>query len=240
MTLVDRETGEVAAQSSPEEARQRADRIKVGVEAVWHLVVEAYQKRDWSALGYSSWDDYTTREFGTARLRLPREERQEVVASLREAGLSVRAIEAATGVSRPTVIKDLREAEVVKSSPPARDVTPNFKSSMSNARHSGSSEKAAGATPTTPAAKVTGTDGKQYNAASPSKPKPRRAPITDAAGSAGWDLRKVVERLQRICDDDRLPANKEEVAARLRDHLSFTVEVCQDLLDLLGPAKEDQ
>jgi len=69
-------------------------------------------------------------------------------------------------------------------------------------------------------------------------PITRRAPITDAAGTAGWDLRKVVERLQRICDDDRFPANKEEVAARLRSHLSFTVEVCQDLLDLLGHPKE--
>lgn len=38
-----------------------------------------------------------------------REERQEVVASLRENGLSVRAISAATGVSDKTVMKDLRQ-----------------------------------------------------------------------------------------------------------------------------------
>ena len=39
---------------------------------------------------------------------LPREGRQETVRSLREAGLSLRAIQSATGVSRPTVISDVR------------------------------------------------------------------------------------------------------------------------------------
>lgn len=47
-------------------------------------------------------------EFGSSRLRLPREERQEVVASLRESGLSIRAIEAATGLGRGTVERELR------------------------------------------------------------------------------------------------------------------------------------
>lgn len=237
MTLVDPETGEVVAQSSPEEARQRADRIKVGVEAVWHLVVEAYQRRDWAALGYASWDDYQTREFGTARLRLPREERQEVVSSLRDAGLSIRAIAAATGNSDQTVQRDLRQVKQITT--PARDVTPNFKNSAPPRRASQDRpSRAAGGADSTPAAKVTGTDGKTYKASVPSKP--RRAPITDAARTAGWDLRKVAERLQRICDDDRFPANKEEVAALMRSHLSFTVEVCHDLLDLFGqpPTKE--
>ncbi|WP_217157572.1 hypothetical protein [[Mycobacterium] fortunisiensis] len=56
---------------------------------------------------------------GTSRLRLPREERTEVVSSLRESGLSLRAIEAATGISRKTVIKDLAAADqVVESAPP--------------------------------------------------------------------------------------------------------------------------
>lgn len=110
--------GEIV-QSSAEEARRRADRIKVGVEAVWQLIVEAYQKRDWVALGYASWDDYTTREFGTSRIKLPREERQEVVQSLRDAGLSTRAIAAATGVDRKTVRRDL---EVGEMGPPARPV----------------------------------------------------------------------------------------------------------------------
>src|SRR3954453_23391312 len=88
---------------SADYARNLTDRIKVAVEGTWHLITEAYTSRASSALGYRTWDDYCTREFGTSRLRLPREERQEVVASLREIGMSVRAIAAATGEPRSTV-----------------------------------------------------------------------------------------------------------------------------------------
>lgn len=92
---------------SATEARAVTDRIKVGVEAVWELITQAYVQRAWSALGYVSWDDYCTREFGTSRIRLPREERAEVVASLRESGLSIRAITAATGLGVGTVHREL-------------------------------------------------------------------------------------------------------------------------------------
>ncbi|WP_156664677.1 hypothetical protein [Mycobacterium sp. 852002-51057_SCH5723018] len=54
------------------------------------LITQAYMHRAWDALGYSSWDDYCIREFGTTRLRLPREERAEVVTSLRESGLRLK------------------------------------------------------------------------------------------------------------------------------------------------------
>jgi hypothetical protein len=80
---------------SPVQARDLTDRIKVGVEAVWELVKQAYISRAWSVLGYDSWDDYCTREFGNSRLQLPREERSGVIASMREIGMSTRAIAAA-------------------------------------------------------------------------------------------------------------------------------------------------
>lgn len=91
---------------SASQARELTDRIKVGVEAIWELVKQAFQSRAWAALGYDSWDDYCTREFGTSRIRLPREERQEVVASMREIGMSTRAIASATGVSQKTISRD--------------------------------------------------------------------------------------------------------------------------------------
>ena len=215
MTLVDRETGEILADISAEDARTLTDRIKVGVEAVWHLIAEAYQRRAWAALGHSSWDDYCTREFGTSRLRLPREERQEVVASLRESGLSIRAIATATGIGRRQVQEIT--SQVAPSDTPDRqaEVEPRFKASMK-----------------APAPKVTGTDGKTYPAkpAAPAQP-PRRAPLADAAQKAGWEFRKAVERLERIAADDRFAANKEQVAAHLEGHLSYAIEVCQDLID---------
>ena len=102
-----------------DEARVLTDRIKVGVDAVWELIKQAYQSKAWSALGYSSWDDYCTREFGTSRIRLPREERQEVVASMREIGMSVRAISSATGDSYGTVRSELAAREQNCSPDPA-------------------------------------------------------------------------------------------------------------------------
>lgn len=61
-------------------------------------------------------------------------------------------------------------------------------------------------------------------------PAQRRKPLTDAARDAGWDLRKAVERLQRITADDRFASNKQQVAPQMRSHLENAVEVCQDLL----------
>jgi len=92
---------------NPTEARALIERIKTNIAAVWELVTQAYTRRAWSALGYESWDDYCAQEFGTSRLRLPREERTEVISSLREAGLSVRAISATTGYSAGTVHGEL-------------------------------------------------------------------------------------------------------------------------------------
>jgi len=90
-----------------EEARALTDRIKIAVEGTWQLIREAYTSRTWAVLGYDSWDAYCTDEFGETRLRLPREERQEVVASLRDSGLSTRAIASATAMSEATVRRDL-------------------------------------------------------------------------------------------------------------------------------------
>lgn len=76
---------------------------------------------------------------------------------------------------------------------------------------------------------VIGIDGKTYKR--PEKKAPRRRPLPDAARDAGWELRKSVERLERIAADDRFAANKDQVAAHLRGHLNHAIEVCQDLLD---------
>lgn len=211
MSLVDRSTGEVVVDLSPDDARVLTDRIKVGVEAVWHLIVEAYNGGAHRALGYVSWDDYCVREFGTSRIRLPREERQEVVASLRESGLSIRAIAAATGISDQTVQRDL---------------------SCSESLHDDTSEADVPAE----SPKVVGIDGKRYDATPLPKVKERaayRSPLPDMARSAGWEFRKSIERLERIAADDRFSTNREQVAMHLRGHLSYAVEVCQDLLDQL-------
>lgn len=85
---------------------------------------------------------------------------------------------------------------------------------------------------------MTGLDGKSYTA--PAAPAaPRRKALTDSAKDIGWDLRKAADKLTRLTEDDRYARNKEEVAALIRGHLMFTVEVCQDLLDNFNQPQED-
>ena len=88
-------------------ARDLTDQIKTGMESVYHLIRSAYRGRAWAVLGYRSWDDYVTREFGNLHLRPPLEYRQDVVLSLREAGMSARAIATATQLSKSTVHREL-------------------------------------------------------------------------------------------------------------------------------------
>lgn len=145
MTLVDTDTGEVIELLAEAEARELTAAIRGNLVATWDLISEVYSRRGWAALGYSDWDTYCATEFAGSRIKLPSEERRDVIRSLRDAGLSTRAIAAATGTSRNTVRSDLKQ--VGQSDPPDRsEVEPRFKGS-----------------PSKPAAKVVGTDGKTYS-----------------------------------------------------------------------------
>lgn len=94
---------------TPEQARELTDKIRVNLDNIWELVTEAYTAGAHRALGYASWDAYCTTEFGSNRIKLPREERPETIRSLYEAGLSIKSIVSATGADRNTVRKDLRQ-----------------------------------------------------------------------------------------------------------------------------------
>lgn len=99
---------EVIADLTADEAQALTERIKVQAENLWADITEAYRRRAWAVLGYETWDAYTAAEFGSLRLRLPREERQEIVCSLRESGMPIRAIASATGADAKTVQADLK------------------------------------------------------------------------------------------------------------------------------------
>lgn len=90
-----------------DEAKRRVDRVKSGVERIWDDLVVLYRERAWFVLGYQSWDALCDAEFGGTRIALPRQQRQDVVCDLREAGMSTRAIAAAVGVAQDTVRRDL-------------------------------------------------------------------------------------------------------------------------------------
>jgi len=91
------------------EARALTERIRLAADDLWELIVIAYQSKTWKVLGYDTWDDYVGRELGDLKIRLPKEDRREIVATLRDNGLTLSAISAATGYDRKTVTNDLRE-----------------------------------------------------------------------------------------------------------------------------------
>jgi hypothetical protein len=101
----------VEAEEMPlDTARALTDQIRDQSESLWELIKIAYTHRAWAALGYDSWDAYVEAEF-RGSLALPREDRAEVIMSLRDAGLSIRAIVSATGTSIGTVHRDLDDAD---------------------------------------------------------------------------------------------------------------------------------
>jgi hypothetical protein len=102
--------GDIFPVLESQDARELTRQIKVGLEHSHTLIIAAYRGQVWTSLGYSSWDSYCQGEFGNLTLQPPREERQAVVLSMREAGMSTRAITSATGLSKGTVGRELEDA----------------------------------------------------------------------------------------------------------------------------------
>lgn len=95
-------------------ATRRAETIRQGMisyAAAMEAIGEAFENRDWVALGHKDWDTYCEKEFSEKRLKLTREQREQAVLAFRGAGMSTRAIAAALGVDDKTVRNDLRGAE---------------------------------------------------------------------------------------------------------------------------------
>lgn len=209
---------------SPEQARDLTDRIKTGLEITWQLVIEAYQSRAWAALGYATWDDYCHRELevGRSHIQLPRENRQEVVRSLSEAGMSTRAITAATGAGYGTVHRDLGAGEGDLDTGPSGDP---------NGSPDGEQQKQG---------VVEGIDGKSYASTVPEtakpkpepKPKPKRRPFPGQFSKAVHDLSKALHKIERLRDDDRYRSSRDALSSS-RPELRRAADVIKTVVDEL-------
>lgn len=228
-------------QSTVEEARARTERIRAGLDSL-HMtrvdIADAYRAQDWTTLGYDSWEAYVSAEFVGARLRVPREERRELVSSLRSAGMSARAIASATGVGVGTVSRDL-------------STVPNGTVEEPPATVTGVNGKTYSASQSTPTVSdlIDGDDLAELNGGDPAEPieaeivddqpapaapKPRRKPIADAARAVAVDGRSWARRLQRLVDDDRFGRNRQAVGGVLRaelDEVRRTVDQAQAAID---------
>lgn len=61
-----------------------------------------------------------------------------------------------------------------------------------------------------------------------------RRPLPDAARDAGWRLRKAVESVEHLMADDRLRANKDQVAVKLGGHLQYAADACARMASQLN------
>ncbi|MBC3193836.1 hypothetical protein H7X46_22500 [Pseudonocardia sp. C8] len=209
------------AEATPEQARQLTDRIKITVEGAWELIRQAHVSRAWAALGYLSWDEYCDREFGTSRLKLPREERREVVASMREHGMSVRAIASATGQGYGTVQRDVSASGDPSGSPDSPEST-----APSPREHRGERQPA----------EITGLDGKTYT--SPTMPTSmRRSPLPQQFLALHRDLIRVSNRLSKLHGDDRFTANAATIAEANLPELERAAAVLNPLIDDLRSSR---
>lgn len=160
-------------------AEELTEAIRGQLGDLWDLVKAAYAERAWVPLGHDSWDAYCAAEFAGKQIRLPREERPETVRSLRDAGMSVRAIASATGLGRGTVARALDDDT---SGVPNGTPEPDDQALDLGAGHA-------------PPAKVTGADGKRYDRSRPTSANmPRDIPAAPdpattepAAATTGWD-----------------------------------------------------
>lgn len=90
-------------------AERRAIRIRAGRIHVQEWVTDvtaAAADGDWRELGYESWDAYCDVIIGV-RIQLPRADRREFVLTMRQAGMSTRAIGTALGLGQTQVRRDL-------------------------------------------------------------------------------------------------------------------------------------
>lgn len=210
----------VSVDLSAVEARELTDRIRQTLRVGHDLIVRAFEGRAWTALGYESWDAYCAGEFADARMvRLDREQRREIVAQMRDAGMSTRAIGSAIGASVGTVHQDIAATVQNRTDEPAAITSLDGRirpaTRPAPAVHHGQ-----------PVDTITGEIGVER--------QPNRRPLVDAFFDATRDLARVTERLARLAEDDRWPRNAEQVTAKHRSDLIRAVDALTGVLNRMS------
>jgi len=193
------------------EARKLTEKIRITAhnyadarQKLQQYVAEAKAGNAHLALGYASWTAYLSEVLGEEPMRLARGERQEMVQMLSAEGMSTRAIAPIVGAARNTVMSDLNE--VAQFEPPAQ---------------------------------VQGMDGKTYARSAPQPeptepPAPKRQPLTEQFFNTVYDLKRNVERLHKLTEDDRYPSNKEKVALKHESDLQRLAATLAEVLQTMN------
>ena len=244
------ETGEVIEEMTRVEAERitsriadKLDSIADDYEQVLPLIGEALTRNAWKSLGYASPTDYVSERFSGSLKRLPLEVRRPVVKELSEAGMSTRSIAPVIGASRMAVQRDLDSGVT------HRDTSPVPKSDaelLAGAEWSpedmgdeprftddhGRVQAVTGNWGLPKSEKILGPDGKTYTRPQPKEqPTDRRPPLPEQIFNAVYDLGKVVDRLERLVEDDRFSRIKEEVASKHESDLNRNIDAMQGIIN---------
>lgn len=243
------ETGEVIEEMTSIEAERitsriadKLDSIADDYEQVVPLIGEALTRNAWKSLGYASPTDYVSERFSGSLKRLPLEVRRPVVKELSEAGMSTRSIAPVIGASRMAVQRDLDsgvthrdtspapkpDAELLAGaewSPETDEDEPRFTDEP------GHIQPVTGNWGLPKSEKILGPDGKQYTRPEPKEPVDRRPPLPEQIFNAVYDLGKVVDRLERLVEDDRFSRIKEEVASKHESDLNRNVDALHGIIN---------
>lgn len=223
----------ITVSMSHAEAERLTERLRIAVvnyadarQKVQALIEQAQAGRAWEVLGFQSWTAYVSEVLGEQPMRLPREERREMVAMLSSTGMSTRAIAPVVGVSHMTASNDLNAG--VKTFTPAPSSTAGEQ--FCSPEQSATTPVAAEAP-----APVQGMDGKTYARSARTQPaQPRRTPLTDTFFNATVDIHTKAETLTRLVADERFPRNREEVARRNRNDLLNTITALNAVVEALS------
>lgn len=162
MTSLSVTLDEEAARRLTERIRSLAVVAKEQLERLQGLLAEARDGEAWRTLGYQSWTHYLSDVMGEQPLRLPRDQRQEIVGYLAGEGMSSRAIAPIVGATHATVQQDVKRAG--RNLPP-EPAAAEPRADVDKVIHE------AGFEPTQPgpseSPKVTGLDGKKYTRPEP-------------------------------------------------------------------------
>ena len=177
------------AQRLTERARLVATTLMEAREKLATILAEAEKGRVWEALGMpniQAWAEFTFSS--TPLAQLPREDRRVIVKQLAEEGYGTRPIASIVGTDHSTVSRDMKAVSVASATDGPRKV-----------------HGADGITRTFQPKPEPGTV--DHESGQIAQRKPNRRPIVDQYRDAAYELRKAVERIERLHADDRFNRN---------------------------------
>ena len=209
------------AQRLTERARLVATTLMEARAKLFTIMTEAQEGRVWEALdmpNIQAWAAFTFSE--TPLAQLSRDDRRVLVKELSDEGFGTRPIAAVVGTDHSTVSRDIKAVSVATATDGPRQV-----------------HGADGITRSYPKPEPVTVDHKTGEIA---QRKPNRRPIVDQYRDAVYELRKAVERIERLHADDRFNRNAAAIGEMFySDIRSSSKKLLDPLIDLEDATKTD-